>query len=181
MKFKSNVLSFCTFSSPLEWTHQRVCLCHHFQQHPGALVWSSWARQKRSHSRLQGLFVLFYVWQLFTLFIEFLWKCQLFEQHRSSLYCSSPECTRWCTKRRTLTRQSTSGQWKGTPPIVSSWLAWGSTFCTRSRFWLSQGSEMDGPALRPSWRGLWMMVGFYVWDILGYICLVWKGLEIWNL
>lgn len=163
MKFKSNILSFCTLSSPLEWTHQRVCLCHHLQQHPGALVWSPWARQERSHSRLQGLFVPFLcLAAIHSLCTEFLWKCQLFEQHKSSLYYASPDFTRWCTKKRTLTLRSTSGQWKGTPPIVSSWLVWGSTFCTRSRFWLSQGLGMDDPALRPSWKGHWMMVGFHV-------------------
>lgn len=79
----------------------------------------------------------------------------------TSLYLLSPHWIRWCTKRRTLTVQSTSGQWRGTPPTASSWLVWGNMCSMRSRFWLSQGLEMDGPVLHPSWRGLWMMVGTY--------------------
>lgn len=77
-------------------------------------------------------------------------------------YLLSPHGIRWCTKRRTLTVQSISGQWREMPLTVSSWLVWGNMCSMRSRFWLSHGLGMDVPVLQPSWRGLWMMVG--TWD-----------------
>ncbi len=79
------------------------------------------------------------------------------------LYFLSPHWIRWCTKRRTPTVPSISGQWRETPLTASSWPVWGSTCSMRSRFWLSHGLEMDTRVLPPSWRELWMMCPDLQW------------------
>lgn len=59
------------------------------------------------------------------------------------------------------TPPSSSGWWRETPLTAPSLRDWGSTSCTTSRSWPSRASGMGCPAPRPSWRGLWMMVGLH--------------------